>query len=241
MGSSRLPGKVMAPLSGCPMLEHIVMRLRHCPWLDKIVIATTTAPQDETIVQWAQQKGLDCWQGPEENVLGRICQAAESLDSEMIVHATADNPLVDPEMITFALQQVEDKDFDLACMPGLPLGLGVDIFRKAALKKADQLATKAAHREHVNSFFFDHPEYFTILCLPTPADRRASGLRLTVDTPEDMTLMQKIYQHLGRPGKIIATKEVLGLYHQDQAFFQDNQDIKQHYVSHRLKKLREHG
>src|SRR3569833_1231745 len=69
MGSTRLPGKVLRPVAGRPLLWHIVHRLRGSKLLEDIAVATTVNPADEAIVEWCNAEGITVVRGPEVFVL----------------------------------------------------------------------------------------------------------------------------------------------------------------------------
>ena len=78
MGSTRLPGKVLRPIAGQPLLWHIVHRLREIALIEDVAIATTTNPLDDAIVEFGRQQGVTVVRGPEDDVLARFALAAEA-------------------------------------------------------------------------------------------------------------------------------------------------------------------
>ena len=93
MGSTRLPGKVLKPIAGKPLLWHIVHRLKACRLLEDIAVATTMNPADEAIVEWCNAEGVTVVRGPEDDVLARYARAAEKLDADIIVRVSSDAPV----------------------------------------------------------------------------------------------------------------------------------------------------
>src|ERR1700712_1023630 len=104
MTSSRLPGKVLLPAMGEPMLMHLVRRLRAVPSIDGIVIATTMNSTDEPIVAFAHSVGVSCYRGSEDDVLARVIGAAESDRAEVLVEITGDCPVIDPDLVEQTIQ-----------------------------------------------------------------------------------------------------------------------------------------
>src|SRR5258707_14232809 len=84
MGSTRLPGKVLRPIAGKPLLWHIVHRLKTCRLLEDIAVATSINPADDAIVEWCNSQGITVVRGPEDDVLARHARAAEKLDADLI-------------------------------------------------------------------------------------------------------------------------------------------------------------
>jgi spore coat polysaccharide biosynthesis protein SpsF len=99
MTSTRLAGKVMAPILGKPMLELLVERVKRSKLLDQIVVATTENKIDDCVFETAKRLGVGFFRGSEPDVLGRIIKAGEKYGAEIVVRLTGDNPLVDPYYI----------------------------------------------------------------------------------------------------------------------------------------------
>src|SRR5580692_5357799 len=99
MGSTRLPGKVLKPVAGKPLLWHIVHRLKASRLIEDIAIATTTNPRDEAIVEWGAVEGIPVVRGPEDDVLARFARAAEVLDADIVVRVSSDAPFIDPGFV----------------------------------------------------------------------------------------------------------------------------------------------
>src|ERR1700761_8195328 len=106
MGSTRLPGKVLKPIAGQPLLWHIVHRLKASRLIQDIAIATTTNPLDEAIVEFGRQEGVIVVRGPEDNVLARFAHAAEQLDADIIVRVSSDAPFLDAGFIDHLIQSL---------------------------------------------------------------------------------------------------------------------------------------
>ena len=238
MGSSRLPGKALADICGRPMLAHIIDRLRTAETIGDIVVATTTRPEDEAVVDLAEAMGVTWFRGPAEDVLGRVAQVALRWGTEVIAHASGDNPLVEPEIVDETVRRCQAERYDLAFMAGLPLGVGLDVFSKRALITSDRLAVDPAQREHVNAYIFDHLDCFRVGRLLPDEALREPDLRLTVDTEDDLRLMREIYRRLYEPGTIIHLRDVLDLYEAEPELFAINRHVRQLYVSESAPALR---
>ena len=100
MGSTRLPGKVLRPILGRPMLSYIVERLRAVPGIASVVIATSDRPGDEPVRAFCAAESIACFAGSETDVLDRFYRAAVREGGDPLLRITGDCPLVDPELIT---------------------------------------------------------------------------------------------------------------------------------------------
>jgi spore coat polysaccharide biosynthesis protein SpsF len=188
-GSRRLPGKVLARLRGRTLLEHAILRLRTGGL--RVIVATTERSADDAIVHEAQRMGIDVFRGAEDDVLSRFLGAAATFGLTTIVRATADNPLVDPEAPARALEVWRNVPADHVVERGLPIGAAVEVVRVSALERSATLIQDPYDREHVTSFI-RRDARFRALRAMAPGDRRRPGLRLTVDTAEDLAFVRAI-------------------------------------------------
>jgi spore coat polysaccharide biosynthesis protein SpsF len=200
MGSNRLPGKVLLPLLDQPMLGRVVTRVKQARLIDDIVIATTKHSQDDAIVSLCNQHGWKVYRGAEDDVLDRYYQAAVTYRADHIIRITSDCPLIDPHVIDYVVAAYHSAlphvDYAANTLTRTyPRGLDVEIFSFEALKRAWHEDTAAEWREHVTPYLYRHPELFRTLQIINPADY--SEFRLTVDTPQDFTLVEQIYKHFG--------------------------------------------
>jgi spore coat polysaccharide biosynthesis protein SpsF len=210
VSSSRLPGKVMRPLLGAPMIERQVERLRRARTIGQLVLATSTDPSDDVLVQWAQRAGVGLHRGSLDDVLDRFVTAARPYRPEHVVRLTADCPLADPTVIDRVVEAHRSSGADYSSNtlePSYPDGLDVEVMTMAALEAAAREATAAYQREHVTQFIVRHPERFRLHNVA--AERDLSALRWTVDEPADFELVEAIYRALYPSNPAFTTAEVL--------------------------------
>jgi spore coat polysaccharide biosynthesis protein SpsF len=198
MGSTRLPGKVLQDLHGRPLLERQVERLRRARSTDAIVIATTTEPRDDALVELAASIGVAVFRGDEHDVLARYAGAAAAHAAEVVVRVTADCPLIDPDVLDRCVRRLQGDDgldyVSNTLRRTYPRGLDVEVLRRATLDAADREATDPADREHVTRFVWRQPERFRLANVADDVDH--SDLRWTVDTPADLALVRAVYADL---------------------------------------------
>jgi len=186
MGSTRLPGKVLRDISGRPLLGHVLGRLQMFRRPVKIVVATSSADENDVIEAWCLEHDVNCFRGDEKDVLDRYFQCARSFGMSDIVRLTADNPFTDIEELERLIDLHQRQGFDYTHAFGqLPIGVGAEIFTFDALARSHREGKLPHHREHVNEYFTDRPELFKIGQLDIPAAKISPDLRLTVDTEED--------------------------------------------------------
>lgn len=198
MSSTRLPGKVMKPLAGRPMVERQIERIRRCRTLNRIIVATSTDPSDDPLAAHLQGLGVDLFRGSLTDVLGRYRGAARAFAlTGQVVRLTADCPLADPGVIDDCVRLHARLGVDYVSngrQPTYPHGLDVEVFGRDVLETADREAVDPYEREHVTPFIYRHPERFALAALTQDVDE--SRLRWTVDTPEDFDFVERVYAAL---------------------------------------------
>jgi spore coat polysaccharide biosynthesis protein SpsF len=199
-GSTRLPGKVLLPLLGEPMLTHVVRRVGRATLVDMVVVAATTEAADDAIVRLGAEAGWAVERGSEADLLDRYLMAARAHDAAVVVRITSDCPLIDPEVIdrTIAAFAGDAPDYASNTLPPrtYPRGLDVEVIAMPALERAWREDRDPAWREHATPYIYRHPESFRLLRVPADDDR--SGHRWSVDTAEDFELIRRIYASFGR-------------------------------------------
>jgi spore coat polysaccharide biosynthesis protein SpsF len=210
VSSSRLPGKVLMPIVGQPMLRHELDRVRRARTLDALVVATSAEPGDDPIAQLCTDAGVDCFRGSLDDVLDRFYQAALAHRARIIVRLTGDCPLVDPALIDRVVEFFRHGGFDLAATADtFPDGVDVEAMRYDVLEQAWADATKASDREHVTLFVRRQPGRFRIGRLASGAD--LSHMRWSVDEREDLEFVRRVYDALYPANPAFTTEDVLAL------------------------------
>lgn len=198
MRSTRLPGKVLLPAAGRPLLWHMIQRLRQARSVDGIVVATTIDPSCDPIEELARDADVDCFRGSEEDVLDRVLTAAKSRAADVIVETTGDSPLIDPTIVDRVVRSFFAGGVDY-CSNILgwtyPRGMDAQVFPVAILEEVAGLTSDPVDHEHVSLYIYEHPERFRLRAVHSEHPEWAS-LRLTLDTPEDYELIRTIFEEL---------------------------------------------
>ncbi|WP_426311905.1 cytidylyltransferase domain-containing protein [Cellulosimicrobium sp. E-16] len=226
-GSSRLPGKVLRPLAGRPVLAWMIRAASAARGVDEVVVATSTAPGDDAVAELAASSGVRVVRGSEDDVLSRFVLALEETAADAIVRLTADCPLVDPVLVSqvVALWRADPTLEYVATtlQRTLPRGLDVELASRGALLAADAEA-RDHHRVHVTSYLYAAADRdfrrLGIVVAPT-----ANELRVTLDTPEDAEAIEAIVDRLGdTPPR---WHEVVDLLRGDPALVEKNAAVRQ--------------
>jgi len=228
-GSTRLPGKIFKTLAGKPMIWHVIDRLSHTKMLDKIIIATTTQPEDDKVEEFCSANNIFCYRGSLNDVLSRYYETAKNYNADIVIRITSDCPVIDPDIIdAMLIQFIQEDHIDYLSNTlnrTFPRGLDTEIFTFVTLEKTFNEAKLDYEHEHVTPYIYNNPELFTIKNYANETD--LSSYRWTVDTAEDFRLIEEIYNSLYQKDKIFLFKDILQLIEKHPELTKINQDIKQ--------------
>lgn len=194
MGSTRLPGKVLLPLSDTTVLGHTVRQVRKAKKIGRVIIATSTNASDDAIELYCRQNNIEVTRGSLQDVLDRYYQAARRCGAEHIARITADCPLIDPAVIDRVAAEYEKGRCDYISTGRItttfPDGMDTEIFSFKVLETAWKEAKLPSEREHVTPFIWNHQERFRVIEVKNGAD--LSAVRLTLDEEKDYTVLKRI-------------------------------------------------
>jgi spore coat polysaccharide biosynthesis protein SpsF len=213
MSSKRLPGKVLLPLAGEPMLERLFSRLALCRNIAEVVLVTSEEPDDDRIRQFCDERKVCCIRGPLDDVAARFLKAGRELMIDAFVRINADSPFIDPALVDQAVtlfRANEAADIVTNAFPrSFPKGESVEVVRMSALERAYTQMILDQDKENVTSFFYTHPELFRIVNFNSGLDKGSEDL--CVDTTEGLRQAQRIIQKMSRPFTSYGWQEVLML------------------------------
>lgn len=224
MGSTRLPGKVMMPVLGKPLIEWLISRLSRSKKIDHIVLVTSDDTRNAPLVFHVQQLGYATFAGNENDVLDRYYQAALIHNATIVVRITGDCPLIDPELVDAVIDKLTVSGSDYVSNgihPSYPDGLDAEAFRFSALERAWQETTKPYDREHVTPYIRESG-LFRVAEVSHSED--LSSLRWTVDEREDFEVVQAVFQHFQHTDHF-SWQQVLTLRNEHPQLFTLNQHL----------------
>lgn len=233
MTSTRLPGKIMKPVLGKPLLELLVERLKRASRLNDIVIATTTNDDDDQVESLTQHLGIGCFRGSEHDVLDRVLRAAHAADADVIVEITGDCPLIDFRVIDRLLEVYQENDYDYVSnilKRTYPRGLDTQVFATSVLEEVARLTDDPVDHEHVSLYIYEHPEKFKLHNVESGLPEEYWDLRLTVDTPDDFELIRRIYEELYPSNPAFTIEDIVQLFQRRPELREINQHIAQKAV-----------
>ena len=227
MGSTRLPGKVLEPIEGRPMIEWVVARVRGALLVDDVIVAIPDLAEDDGL-HAVLRDWVAVVRGPAEDVLARFRLGAASVDATRIVRITADCPLVDPQVIDEVVGALENEHADYASNTLLrtyPRGLDVEAFTRLALDVASSRARQPYEREHVTAYIYRHPKQFRLATVTAKLDRH--DWRWTVDEPADLNLVRKIFAILGDRAESAGLDEIAAVMTEHPELASINWSVRQ--------------
>lgn len=233
MTSTRLPGKVLKPCVGRPMMELLVERVRRSRLIDEIVISTTVNQTDDVLVRCAQNLGVGYFRGSEEDVVERVVGAMESADADIVVQLTGDCPLLDWEVIDQLIRLYQANTFDYVSntlVRSYPRGLDCQVVSMATLRESLRIASDPAQHEHVCLSIYERPEKFRLFNLMAPPELCYPGQRWTLDTEEDYRFLSAIYEALYANNPAFTSADVLAFLAVHPEVESINREIRQKAV-----------
>jgi spore coat polysaccharide biosynthesis protein SpsF len=215
--STRLPGKVLMPLCGKPLLLRMVERLRQAKLAGRIVVVTTTDTSDDSIVDLCNLQGIDVFRGDMNNLLDRHYQAAKAHNAEIVLKIPSDCPLIDPAIVDFVidyyLQNSGKFDYVSNLHPATyPDGNDVEVMSFKSLEMAWKNATRKLELEHTTPYLWENPDQFSIGNVVWPSGNDYSmSHRWTIDYPEDYQFIKTVYEELYPKNPIFSMGEIIDL------------------------------
>lgn len=202
LSSTRLPGKVMFPLDGVPVIERVIERVQQARTVDETVVATTTGAPDDLIEVVARDAGASVFRGSEPDVLDRLYKAAERYDADAVARVCADSPLVDGSLVDRAVRKLNSGGYDYVSNKlarSVPVGIDVEVFTMDSFETVESQSTAPNEREHVTVYYREYPEEFSRGGLDAaeifddPELQNRTDMRVTLDEPADYRLLNRVF------------------------------------------------
>ena len=213
MNSKRLPGKVLLPLLGKPVIGHIYERLTHSSKIDEICISTSTNTSDNPIIEYATKAKIKYFRGSEENVISRLLNTAKKFEADAIVRVTGDDPLIDPKIVDRLISlYLDNPSVDFISnnkVRTFPVGLDTEVIPVKTLEKFFPISQDPLFYEYfIGMYIYEHPEIYKSIGIELDTPKL---LRWTLDYPEDYEFMKQIYSRLYNQGSIFYMDDIFSL------------------------------
>lgn len=198
LSSSRLPGKVLLPLAGIPLIHHIVERARACRLVNGVIVATSQEPSDDPLVEYCQKHEIDCFRGDLDNVLSRFETILRRTKANFFVRITGDCPLIHPHFIDKQIAVLRDNNADfIALTSSSSLLDGQGVHSSSMLFDIFKASNHPDDLEHVGSkYISENLSAFSIVGFSPPTHLIDNTIKLSVDESEDYEFMSTLYAEL---------------------------------------------
>jgi spore coat polysaccharide biosynthesis protein SpsF len=210
MSSSRLPGKVMMPVNGQPIIYRQIERIKQASTVDELIVATSTDPSDDSLAVFLLENGVKVYRGSLNDVISRFSDIQDRTKPTAIIRLTADCPLVIPGLIDAMVTRFYISDVDYlsnTLEPTYPDGLDVEVIRPSVFRTLKSYDLSAAEREHVTLAVYTRPSVFTLENFSQDVD--LSYWRWTVDYFEDLVFVRRVYNEFTGRESTFTFEEIL--------------------------------
>ncbi len=228
MTSSRLPGKILLPLRGKPVMAHMIERHRRSRYTDEVVVATTTNATDDPVVALCEEMHCPYFRGSENDVLERVVGAGREHSADILVQGMADSPLVDWRIIDRLIEMLDGND----CASNefeetFPVGFDARVYSFPVLRAAGENDTGTMYREHAGYSIRSQPQKFKLVNWKAEGTMCWPELRLTLDTAEDYKLISAVYDELYPKNPDFSSADVVAFLKRRPDLVAINREIKQ--------------
>jgi spore coat polysaccharide biosynthesis protein SpsF len=230
-GSKRLPQKHLQKVLGKPIIWYLIKRLKKISLLDEIVLATTNLEEDLKLVKIAKELQIKYFQGSENDVLGRVTEAAKKYKADLIFDVSGDCPLIDPEIADQAIKTfLVNKNIDFLSthwIVSYPNGLNVSLITRQFLIKSDEMVRGETERDGLYTLMFKKPEKFKTLFMIAPKHLRRPNITLVLDEYKDYLLLKQVITRLVKTkGIYFSCSDIVQLLDRNKELKKINTSVK---------------
>lgn len=190
-GSTRLPNKALLMIEGKTTIEHLIDRAKRSKLSDKIVLCTTTLPEDDVLCHIAVKNDIYYYRGSVEDKLERWNGAAKKHGVEFFVTADGDDLFCEPELIDLAFEQYNKNKCDFIKADGVVCGSFTYGIKTSALKKVCKI--KDSENTEMMWVYFEDTGLFKVQELENvPREFYRSDIRMTLDYQDDYFFFKEV-------------------------------------------------
>jgi len=175
MSSSRYPGKVLAPLHGRPVIDHVVSACAKAVGVENVVVLTSTDPTDDPLAAYLTARGTHLFRGDLDDVFDRYRACLAVFPCDWMVRICSDSPVIDEGIIKSAVGEALGSRFDLVTNTfprSFPRGQSVEVIRTSTFQTIDAASLNETQREHLTQVYYNRSSDFLIANIraETPSD-----------------------------------------------------------------------
>lgn len=200
--STRLPAKVLLPISGVPLA--ILAAKRAGNMGKNVLLVTSTEREDDALVEMAEAFDVRTFRGSLSDTLKRIVDAlSKYCDDTLVFRLTADNIFPDGLLLSQMEQDFLNRSVEyLSCNgepSGLPYGVSVELTRLRSLREAALRCSSKEDREHVTPYI---RRTFGVNYFEKYKELGAGHFRATIDCIDDYIRIERLLSHVEDPVNI---------------------------------------
>jgi spore coat polysaccharide biosynthesis protein SpsF len=199
MGSKRLPGKVLAPIQGRPLIDYVLQSLQNCGSTGALIVATSNLSADDAIADYCDLNNVVCYRGPEENVAARFFELTRRYKWDAFFRVSADSPLLDYRLLDQIAEQYVRDPVDLITnvFPRtFPRGQSVELLHSKTFVEAYPMMQDQEDLEHVTRFFYRNAKNYNVKNIHAPKDM--GHVHMAVDEDDDLQVAKKVLTKMRR-------------------------------------------
>ncbi len=215
--STRLPGKILKPIQGKPILQYLHEKINLVVARDQIIICTSTESSDDPIIDFCRREKYNFFRGSLNNVAKRFLDCGQHYQFDFIVRINGDNLFLDPFLLKGMISETMKNEFDFVTnvwKRTYPKGMSIEIVRtKYYANMFNQYFTNKNHFEHVTIYFYEYfDELKSVKCFYNRSIPEAAGIQLAIDTQYDFDLAENIITKFEKPHTEYSFEEIFHLW-----------------------------
>ena len=220
--STRFPNKVLQKINNQTLIKFLINRLKLSKKIDQVIVAIPNNKKNKLMKKYL--KGIDFFQGNENNVLDRFYKTSKKFNATTIVRICGDCPFVDPKIIDKILTIYDKKKYDYVSntiKPTFPDGLDVEVFSSKILEDAWKKAKSKYEKEHVTTYILKNKK---LKKYNYEYKEDLSKIRLTLDEKIDLKQLKVIFKYL-KNTKNFGIDDIFKLYKKNKNLFSINSSL----------------
>ena len=194
--SKRFRNKVLYPVYGEPIIQHVVNRIKKSKKIKKLIVSSSLEKSDDNLIAYLKKNKINFYRGDLKNVAMRLYETAKIIKAKVFVRISGDSPLIDPKLIDKAIKiSQKEKKFDIITnvFPRtFPKGQSVEIIKTSIIKEYSKKFSKL-DEEHVTRYFYINSNKFLIKNFTSTGKNKI--MKLSVDTKKDLKKILKKFDN----------------------------------------------
>jgi len=227
--SNRLPNKALLNIEGKESIALVIERMKRCKNLDLLVLATSTDPSDDILIDIAKREGIPYFRGDLDNVSSRFFYASKEFNLTHFVRITGDAILCDEIMTDQAIESHLESGCDVTFIKNMPLGTNKEVINVTTIETILERVKVPSNTEYLE-YFLENSRYFSINYITSDYSFDPK-IRITLDYQEDYQFFARIFAHFNKYKPNFTLRDVLEYLKENPEVAQINMHLNQKYQS----------